>query len=74
MRQAPLGQSDTHHQTVAVLDHPRPHPQPLQRPEHRVVLRLHHAHDPVGAEHPRLADNLAEQPQPQALSLPAVLD
>ena len=69
MRQALVGQRDSHHQVVAVPDRPRPHPQPLESPQHGVVLRLHQADHSIGTEQPRFRDHLAQQPQPESEAL-----
>jgi hypothetical protein len=60
MRQALVGQSDSHHQIVTVTHCPGSHPQSLEGSQHRVVLGLNHAHDPIGAESPRIVHDLAK--------------
>ena len=59
---------------TAILHHPGPHPESLDGPEHRYVLRLHHADSPVRTEVTGFLDHPAEQLAAQALVLPAVLD
>ena len=59
---------------TAILHHPGPHPESLDGPEHRHVLRLHHADSTVRAQFTGLLDHSAQQLATQALVLPAVLD